>query len=84
MPDDRLAAEIKRVADALEVQNEYKRRFLSGIVFGVGTAIGASVIAAVIVATLTRILDVTGLEGYIQPKEPQQLLEEQIKQQTPQ
>ncbi len=79
----RLADAIGRLADALEKQNLYHRRFLSGLIFGVGTAIGASVIATLIIVTLSRVFSLVGIANFLDPSFGQQVLKEQIESQTP-
>jgi len=78
-----LTTELSNIAVALEKQNSFKRRILLGILFGVGTAIGASIIASLIILTVARFFEVTGLKGWIDTSSTQQLIEGQIKLQTP-
>ncbi len=79
----RIADAIGRLANALEKQNLYHRRFLNGLIFGVGTAIGASVIATLIIVTLSRVFSLVGIANFLDPSFGQQVLEEQIESQTP-
>ena len=79
-----LAKEVSRVATALERQNSAKRRFLMGIVFGVGTAIGASIIASLIVILAVKALSVIGLDSVSLGQDIGTTIEQQIKLQTPQ
>jgi len=58
-----LASEVGRLARATEQQNVFWRRFLSGILFGIGTAIGASFIAALTIILLTRVLAALGIDN---------------------
>ncbi len=41
-----LAHEVHRVANVLEKQNRFSRRFVMALIVGFGTAIGATVVAA--------------------------------------
>lgn len=56
---------VARLADEVQKLNAMPRRFLLGIVQGVGTAIGATVIAALVVYILVQILQSIGLDGLI-------------------
>lgn len=60
--DENLTRQVSRLADALEKQQSFKRKFFSGIVLGVGTAIGASMIATIVILSLNRILSFIGIE----------------------
>ena len=79
-----LSKEIGRVADALEKQNSFRRRLLTGITFGVGTAIGASVIATLIVIGTARLLAPIGIDFLSELRDARNVLETQIESQTPQ
>lgn len=56
---------IARLADAVEKQNAMPRRFLLGIVQGVGASLGATVIAAIVIYWLVQILQSIGLEDLL-------------------
>jgi hypothetical protein len=79
-----LATETARVASALEQQNLMRRRFMMGVIFGIGTAIGASLIASIVIVLLSRTLSVFGFDANFLGSETQAVIEEQIKSQTPQ
>jgi len=81
---DQLSAEVRRVAKALERQNDLKRRLVTGIVFGVGTAVGASVIATLIIVGTARLLAPIGIDLVSELGRARAVLEQQIQQQTPQ
>ncbi|MBU1348553.1 hypothetical protein KJ781_00600 [Patescibacteria group bacterium] len=78
-----LGREVGRLAQATERQNNLRRRFFLGVFFGLGTALGASIIASVLVYGLRNVLSVIGLERALQSPQGQQILEEQIRLQTP-
>ncbi|KPJ85371.1 hypothetical protein AMJ57_03320 [Parcubacteria bacterium SG8_24] len=80
----RLSDQISRVADALEKQNSLRRRLLTGLIFGVGTAIGASVIATLIIIGAARLLAPIGIDFLSELREARGVLETQIESQTPQ
>jgi len=50
----------------LERMNSLKRRFLLGIVHGVGTAIGATIIAAIIIYFLIQGLQAVGADWLLE------------------
>jgi len=79
-----LAVELARVAKALERQNELRRRFMTGLVFGLGTAIGASIVASFLILAFTRILHAVGLDAVLIDQRAAQVLENQLKNQAPQ
>lgn len=78
-----LSKETRRLADQAEKQNRISRRFLVGLVFGVGTAIGASVVATLIIFFLSQIISFFNPNIISDPQELQQLLEQQIEQNRP-
>ncbi len=59
---DRLANEIARVANAMELQNSLRKKFLMGLLFGIGTALGASVIASILVLLFGQALQSFGID----------------------
>jgi len=75
---NRLTDAVSRVADVLESQNRYRRRFLMGIVFGVGTAIGASIIASILVLWFSWLLQVVGLDETLLGDNLTGVVEEQV------
>jgi hypothetical protein len=81
---DQLSTEVARVADALETQNSARKRFVMGVVFGVGTAIGASIIASVLVLIFSQTLSAVGLSQDFLGQDAESVIEEQINIQTPQ
>ncbi|MDA1038379.1 MAG: DUF5665 domain-containing protein [bacterium] len=54
--------EIKRIGDIMKQQNRLHRRFLSGVVFGAGTAVGASIIAGIVALLLRKFLHSLGID----------------------
>jgi len=81
---ERLALEVSRVADALEKQNNLRRRLFVGLIFGVGTALGASIVASILVFMLSRTFLALGVDLGSIGQDVQPILEEQIQLQTPQ
>ena len=79
-----LSKEVSRMADILDKQNHLKRRFLLGLIFGLGTALGASVIASILVLSLSRLLSLAGIDSLIVGDQAVKTFEQQIKLQTPQ
>jgi hypothetical protein len=65
-PQNDLERNIARLADAVEKQNAMPRRFLLGIVSGIGTAIGATAIAGIVLVWLVKFLQSLGLDQFIQ------------------
>ena len=64
-PHDRLAEELAHLAETLDRQNSWARRFLLGIAGGVGTALGATVIAGVVLFMLGNVLAQTPWQDLI-------------------
>ena len=62
VPIYELAHEVHRVADQMKRRSSIFRRFLLGIVFGLGTAIGASVIATLAILFLREFLHSLGID----------------------
>jgi hypothetical protein len=60
--DDDFAGSVSRLTKMMRKQNSLSRRFLAGMVFGVGSAIGATVIAAALVIVLSRLLAPIGVD----------------------
>ncbi len=79
-----LEVELSRIAKALERQNDFKRRFLVGVVFGLGTALGASIVASLIILSFSSLLSAFGLDQFSPIPNAAQVLEEQLRNQTPQ
>lgn len=61
-PMHKIAAELQHAASALEQQDQWKRRFLNGLFFGMGSAIGASLIATLVIFLVVRLLWVFGID----------------------
>lgn len=57
-----LSKNVAYLARIIERRNLLRRRFLSGIFFGLGTALGASVIATIVVILLAQLLQASGAE----------------------
>ena len=55
----------ERLAQAMEKHVSFSRRFLLGMVSGVGTAIGATIIASVIIFILVQFLQSVGWQDMI-------------------
>jgi hypothetical protein len=60
--EDNIAHQLGRVARALEREQMLWRKFLNGILLGLGTAIGASVIAGLVILLLSQLFKLFGLE----------------------
>lgn len=80
----KLGKQVDRVAAALESQNSLRRRFVTGVVFGVGTAVGASIIATLIIVGTAKILAPIGVDLLSEIRNARSVLETQIMEQTPQ
>ncbi len=79
-----LSKQVSRVATALERQNSARRRFLMGLVFGVGTAIGASIIASAIIIFMVRAFSLIGFDASQFGQDIGSTIEGQLKLQSPQ
>ncbi len=64
--DSSLSKPVERLGRALERQNSLGRRFLSGLVFGLGSVLGAAIFGALAVYVVTQILQSVGWESLIQ------------------
>ncbi len=60
-PEKALAKEVRRLTDIIQARGRLRRRFLSGLFFGVGSAIGATVVAGIIIYIIASILKVVGI-----------------------
>lgn len=60
-----LERELRVLNETLQRQNNFGRRFLLGISFGLGTAVGASIIFSLVVVGAYQALLLVGLEGII-------------------
>lgn len=57
-----IAFQLGRVARALEREHSFRRRFIAGLMTGVGTALGATFIGAIVLLILSQIFKFFGLE----------------------
>ncbi len=78
-----LTGALRDISSSLQKQTNFKRKFLMGLFFGVGTAIGASVIATLIIISLANILQGLGIEFLGSLQDATETLREQINMQTP-
>lgn len=78
-----LAKETQRIANQLEKQNNLSRRFVVGILFGVGTALGASLIATIIIVIFSRLVSGVGIDLLKESQSFQHYLQQQIEQSRP-
>jgi hypothetical protein len=67
---DELAKEISQLTEIIRVRGSLKRRFLDGIMFGLGSAIGATLIAGIVIFILSRIFEATGFVEVIETTLP--------------
>ena len=56
-----LESAVIRLSEVVEKQTQLKHKFLSGLVFGLGTALGASVFAGIIIYVLSQIFSAAGI-----------------------
>jgi hypothetical protein len=56
-----LTAAVQDLADATRRQSRIRRRFYSGIVFGLGSALGATLIAGLVTYSLSQIVDLSAI-----------------------
>jgi hypothetical protein len=62
-PEEKLAESIQDLSSTFKLSISFSRRFLLGVVFGLGSALGATVIAAIVLIILSRALQVTGIDS---------------------
>jgi hypothetical protein len=62
---DELTESVKELSSVLKLHISFGRRFLIGMMFGLGSALGATVIAAIVLLILSRVLQATGIDAVI-------------------
>lgn len=76
-----LSTEIAHLTQQVRLHNSFVRRFLMGIVAGVGTAVGATIVASVLVYSLSRIIktvdDIPILGNIIQSERINQIIQQE-------
>lgn len=66
-PDENhIAKELHRLTKVIERQTGLGRRFLLGLLFGLGTALGASVVATVVILFMRLVLGYFGVDDPLQ------------------
>lgn len=75
-PSLKLAEEMAALTSELKDQNNFWRKFWSGIVIGFGTGIGATLVAGVVIFFIVQFLMTIGLEGIVNSTFFQMLFEE--------